>query len=253
MSTAATAAPHHFTTDTKENSHLAARTAIYDDIERSDAPANPFSDDVVGRLHSGYRNRNKLVSLDEWRFTSDDPAVIERVAELYGGDPQEIEVGDEGDIRHEVFTEATSLDIILDSADNVSSEFVLWGKDGKIAMRGDGITLTDGTPDPGADLSLPERKDRAKKGLVPSPEVTVYFRLADDPDLGLFKFIKRDAWQLEKELVRDGFYDALDEAENGVKATITRVPVSFVAKTGERAGKTVSYTTTEIKFKGAIK
>jgi hypothetical protein len=229
------------------------RTAIYDDIERSTGTANPYADDVVGRLHSGYLNGRNPVSLDQWRFTSDDPAVIDRLAELYGGSPQEIEDG-KGDPLHELFSEAESIDIIIEDADSVSSEFVLWGKDNKIAMRGDGLTIDNGqNPDPGADLDLPTRKERAKQGLVPSPEVTVYFRLADYPDLGIFKFIKRDAWTFERDLVRDGFYDALDDATGPIKASMTRVPVSFVAKTGARAGKTVSYTTTEMKYKGAAK
>lgn len=229
------------------------RTAIYDDIERSTGSANPYADEVVGRLHSGYLNGRNPVSLDQWRFTSDDPEVIDTLAALYGGAPQEIE-DSHGDPLHELFSEAESIDVIIEDSDSVSSEFVLWGKDGKVAMRGDGLTIDNGAnPDPGASLDLATRKERAKQGLVPSPEVTIFFRLADNPDLGIFKFIKRDAWSFERDLVRNSFYDELDDAEGPIKATLTRVPVSFVAKQGPRAGKPVSYTTTELKYKGAAK
>lgn len=232
----------------KGNILAAGRINIFADEEKTTG-GNPFADDVVGRLHGGYLNGRKPVSLDEWRITSDDPEVADKVAELFGGQPQEIENGD--NVLYEVFTEAKDIDIIIESSEAVSSEFVLWGQDGKVAMRGDGVTLDDGNPDPGARLSLNERKEKAKIGLVPAPQTEVFFRLAKAPELGIFRFIQRAAWNLERNLARDGFYDELDDAEGAIKARLTREPVSFTAKQGPMAGKVVSYTATELKYKGA--
>lgn len=225
------------------------RTAIYADVPKGDG-GNPYYNDVVGRFHGGYLNGRKPVSLDAWRVTSDDPAVIDAIAKLYGGEPQEVEAGDKDDVLHEVFTEATSIPVLLESRDAIGCEFVLWSRDGKVIMRGDGQTINNGTePDPGAELPIAERKEKAKNGLIPAPEVTVYFRLADAPDLGIFRFIKRDAWNFERDLWRHSVYDTVDDMDEDadpIRAWLTRVPVSFIAKSGPRAGKTVSYTTSEL-------
>lgn len=234
-----------------------ARSAIYEDIESSRSNDNYHASDVVGRASGGYKDaKGRPVSLEHWRFTSDDPAIIDRVAELLGGEPQQTELDDDKVIS-EVFTDAAAIDIILDDGESVSCEFVQRNRDFKPIARGDGATINNGTePDPGAGLDLAERKLKAKDGLVPSPEVTIYFRLAADPDLGLFSFTKYNAWNLERNLKRDGFYDSLDDAAaDGLqaKARLSREEVSFTAKTGPRAGKAVSYTDTVLKFKGTVR
>ncbi len=231
------------------------RISLFADEQRTQ-PANPYRDDLVGKLSAGYVNNGRPVSLDEWRFVSDDKEVIETLADLYGGDVNEITKTKRDDtevIEYEVFTKAKSLPIIMEGEDAISSEFMWWAN-GELLGRGDGVKMDNGDDDPGYGLELAERKDKAKKGLVPAPETTVYFRLADNPDLGIFRYAKSQAWGFERNLVRNGFYDDFDAAvENGdsVKATIARNPVSFVAKNGKMAGKTVSYTETTLEFKGA--
>lgn len=230
----------------------ASRISLFDDEQRTQ-PSNPYRDDVVGKLSAGYQNNGRPVSLDEWRFVSDDAEVAQTIADLYGGEVQEItKTKKNGDVvvEYEVFTKAKSLNIIIDSPEAVSAEFVHWAN-GEMIGRGDGITMEDGTADPGAHLPEAERKDKAKKGLVPAPETTVYFRLADNEDLGVFRYVKSQAWGFERQLARNGFYDSLDDAEGPIKAKIGRNPVSFVAKTGPMAGKTVSYTETTLEYKGA--
>lgn len=229
---------------------MVKRVNIFD-AEPQAAPGNPFANDVVGRFHGGYLHGKTPKSLDQWRVVSDDPNVIARIADLYGGEPQEVGEGD--DLKHEVFTNAESVNIIIESPEAVSCEFILWGQDHKIAMRGDGVTLDDGTPDPGAALDDATRRQRAKQGLVPAPTTEVYFRLADAPGLGIFRFVQGNAWSLERDLHRTGFYDALDDAENGINAELRRKPQSFVAKTGPMAGKTVSYTSTQLRFKSEVR
>lgn len=206
---------------------------------------------TIGRFHAGYLDGITSISLDEWRVTSDDPTVAERIAELFGGEAQTIDGSKEGSVLHEVFTTAKSINVIVEDPDSIGTEFVLWGRDGKIAMRGDSYTLDDGTADPDAELPVAERKERAKKGLGTAPETTIYFRLADDPNLGIFKFIQRNSWNLERNLARDGFYEKLDAPDGPVSIELKREPVSFASKQGPRAGQLVSVTQTELKFKGA--
>lgn len=233
-----------------------ARISLFDDEQRTQS-SNPYRDDVVGKLSAGYVNNGRPVSLDEWRFVSDDQVVADTVAALYGGESQEItKTKKDGTeiVEYEVFTKAKSLNIIIDSAEAISSEFMWWAN-GELIGKGDGHKMDDGTPDPGADLDLTERKDKAKKGLVPAPETTVYFRLADNEDLGVFRYVKSQAWGLERALQRNGFYDTIDDATAdglALKAVITRNPVEFVAKNGPRAGKTVNYTETTIEAKGTV-
>lgn len=234
---------------------MASRISLFNDEQRTQ-PANPYRDDLVGTLRAGYVNNGRPVSLDEWRFTSDDPEVAEAIADLYGGDVNELtktkQNGDEVK-EYEVFTKAKSLDIILEGEESISSEFTWWAN-GELLGRGDGTTMEDGTADPGAHLDLAERKDKAKKGLVPAPETTVYFRLKDNEDLGIFRYVKSQAWGFERNLQREGFYDDFDDTVadgNRVKAVIARNPVSFTAKSGPRAGKIVNYTETTLTFKGA--
>lgn len=233
---------------------MASRISLFDDEQRTQ-PANPYRDDLVGTLRAGYVNNGRPVSLDEWRFTSDDPEVAEKIADLYGGDVNELtktkQNGDEVK-EYEVFTKAKSLNVILDGEESISSEFTWWAN-GELLGRGDGTTMDNGDADPGAHLDLNERKDKAKKGLVPAPETTVYLRLADNEDLGVFRYTKSQAWGFERNLQREGFYDDFDDAVadgNRVKAVIARNPVSFTAKSGPRAGKIVNYTETTLTYKG---
>lgn len=231
----------------------AGRISLFDDEQRTQ-PSNPYRDDVVGRISGGYvGDGGAPVSLDQWRFQSDDEVVAQKIADLFGGEVQEVERKKKNEtvIEYEVFTKADAVDIVIDSPEAVTSEFTHWSRDGELIGRGDGVTMEDGSADPGYGLELPDRKQKAKQGLVPSPETTVYFRLAADEDLGVFRFVKRDAWNLERNLARNGFYDALDGADGPIKARISRNPVSFVAKNGPRAGKTVSYTETVLEYKGA--
>ena len=87
--------------------------------------------------------------------------------------------------------------MLIDTPDSIGTEFVLWRRDRKIAMPGDGYALDDGCSNPDAELPIAERKEHAKKGLGTAPETAVCFRLADDRNLVIFKFIQRSAWSLE--------------------------------------------------------
>ncbi|MEV7607919.1 hypothetical protein AB0N61_00390 [Microbacterium sp. NPDC089320] len=83
---------------------------------------------------------------------------------------------------------------------------------------------------------------------VPSAELT--FRLADDPNLGIF-VLKSNSWGLAHFLAAEDIEGQIDAVGGPALLRLKLVPVSFIAKNGPRKGKTVSYTSTEIEVLGA--
>lgn len=218
-----------------------------------------FSDDVVGRFRSGYVANKRPVALQEWRVTTGDPEVADKIAEiLNGGEPQEWDASGEDNL--EVFTKANEVEIILDNANALRQAMVLYGRKGIIRVSdGETISYPDdqkGQPDPQAGQTLQERKAEAQAGTGAEPRIEVFFRLAEDPDLGVFKF-QSGSWSMASDLA---YHDVAGEIEDvladsdgkGVLATLTLEEVSFVAKNGPRAGQTVSYTKPVLKVTGPV-
>jgi hypothetical protein len=229
------------------------------DPETQPKPRQSFQDDVVGRFRSGYQLNNRPAALSDWRITTGDPDVAKEIHDLFGGDaPQEWE--SKGEDNLEVFTASDAIDVILEGPKALRQKMVLWGRNGKLIQSGDGETLDypddkKGEPDPDAELSFQERKKKGQDGIGPVPQIEVYFRLAANPDLGIFKF-QTGSWSLAQDLVRDDveqeLADYAADSETGqVRATLKLEEVSFVAKNGPRAGQTVTYTKPVVKIKGA--
>ncbi|WGH21384.1 recombination directionality factor [Arthrobacter phage Emotion] len=228
---------------------------IFGDADTANAtPRNKFADDVVGRFRSGHQINKRPAALSEWRVTTGDPEVADKIYDLLGGEaPQEWEANGEDNL--EVFTASKAIEVILESSKAIRQRLVLWGRNGKPIYTTDGETKDDGTPDPDAELSFQERKQKGRDGIGPTPDVEVYFRLAADPDLGIFKF-QSGSWSLVSDMAYNDtegeLADALADSESGkVKAILKLEQVSFVAKNGPQAGKTVSYTKPVIQIKGA--
>lgn len=223
------------------------------DPENQPTPRQRFSDDFVGQVHSGYQLDGTPASLEEWRITTGDPEVADRVHALFGGEaPREWETKSERNL--EVFTDATSIDIIVENAKAIRQRMILWGNDRKPVYISDGEFILDdaGHPteqrDPDADLTFAERKEKKAWGANPSAEIT--FRLADEPDLGLF-VLKSNSWGLAYFLAAEDIEGQIEALEGPALLRLKLVPVSFVAKNGPRKGKTVSYTSTELEVIGA--
>lgn len=220
-----------------------------------EAPAkkSTYADDVVGRFRSGYVANKRPVALQEWRVTTGDPEVAEKIAEILDGDePQRWDAAGEDDL--EVFTQAKELEVILDGPRALRQKMVLWGRNKAIYMS-DGAEIfypedRKGEPDPDADLSLQERKAKAREGTGAEPQVEIYFRIAGVEDLGLFKF-QSGSWSLVGDLGYNGTADELEEIDGPTRATLSLEEVSFVAKNGPRAGQTVSYTKPVLALNGA--
>ncbi|WWV91876.1 hypothetical protein GMYAFLOJ_CDS0046 [Microbacterium phage phiMiGM15] len=223
------------------------------DPETQPKPRERFADDVVGRFRSGHTINDRPASLNEWRVTTGDPDVAKVIHDLLGGDdPQEWAAKGEDNI--EVFTASNEVAIIVENAKALRQRMVLWGRSGKPIYVSDGANILDdqGNPteeaDPDAELSFAERKAKKETGAI--PDIELYFRLADEPDLGIFKF-KTGSWGFASDLAYNGVVEALEAAEGPTKATLTLENVSFIAKNGPMKGKTVSYTKSALNLKGA--
>ena len=229
------------------------------DAQPSARKGNAFRDDVVGRFRSGHQINGRPAALSEWRVTTGDPEVADKIHEILGGDaPQEWEARGEDNL--EVFTASGEVEIILEGTKALRQQMVLFSRAGKLIYASDGETITypedqKGDPDPDAELAFQERKAKARDGLGAEPQIEVYFRLAEDPDLGIFKF-QSGSWSMASDLAYDdtegNLRDAIADSEDGkARATLKIEEVSFVAKNGPRAGQTVRYNKPVLKIKGA--
>jgi hypothetical protein len=208
---------------------------IYD--QDPDAGPQKFSDDIVGRFRSGAQVNGRPMALQEWRITTGDPDVADAVAALLGGEPGEWETTTEESI--EVYSNAAAIEVILDGADAIRTSMVLWGQKGKIRDC-DGIEqkpLTDGAPvQPCACPSnVRDRKEAAKAGHGCEPSIQVYFRLAEDPDLGKFKFFS-GSWSMAAEISEAE--KALSSIDGPALGLLSLVLVEYTTK----AGRDVSFT-----------
>lgn len=215
-----------------------------------------YADDVVGRFRSGYVANKRPVALQEWRVTTGDPEVADKIAALLNGDEaQEWDAAGEDNL--EIFTKSASVDVILDGPNALRQAMVLYGRKGIIRVS-DGETISypedqKGEADPQAGQTLAERKAEAKAGTGAEPRIEVYFRLASDPDLGIFKF-QSGSWSLASDLGYHGIEDQISDLigdGHKVAATLSLEEVSFEAKSGPRAGQTVTYTKPVLKITGA--
>lgn len=207
----------------------------------------------MGQIHSGYSLDNTPASLEEWRVTTGDPEVADRIHELFGGEaPEEWETKSERNLQ--VFTDATSIDVIVESAKAIRQRMILWGNDRKPVYISDGEFILDdaGHPtedrDPDADLTFQERKDKKAYGANPSAELT--FRLADDPNLGIF-VLKSNSWGLAHFLAAEDIEGQIDAVGGPALVRLKLVPVSLGGKGGERRSLVMRFTATEMEVLGA--
>lgn len=220
------------------------------DPETQPKPRTSFADDVVGRFRSGYQIDGTPAALTDWRVTTGDPVVADKVFDLLGGDaPQEWAA--KGEDKLEVFTASNEIEIIIPGPKSVRQRLVLWGRSGKPIYSTDGATKDDGTPDPDADLSFAERKQKGRDETGPTPDVDVYFKLVGEEDLGIFQF-KTGSWSIVQDFAYDGTIEKLAEIDGPTRAVLKLEEVSFVAKNGPRKGQTVNYTKPVLKIRGPV-
>ena len=198
--------------------------------------------DIVGRVRSGAQINGRPVALQEWRFTTGDPEVAQAVADKYGGTPTPWETTTEESL--EVMTTAGSLAVVLTQ---IQSEFVLWGRNSSAPIRScDGAAQKDdacsGCVCP-ADVRA--HKEAARAGTACQPSVRATFRLADLPDLGLWRF-NSASWQLAGS-VNDA-EEALATAGGEAEGVLRLELIEYTTKNG----RNVSYTKPIIEVGAAV-
>lgn len=234
---------------------MAKRSIWAGDEDNKPKERQTYSDDTVGRLHSGYMDETGKkptpVALSEWRFSTGDKTVADAVAQLFGGTPAE---NDESTSENfiDVFTDAAKVPVIIE-ADGIHWDMKQW-INGKLVHHCDGFEFVSPEEKAGQPCGCPtlfdERKQAAKDYQGPNPSITVTFRLADDPELGKFKY-QTGAWTLMK---------VLHEAEDGVErigkggsvfGNLELEYVEYTPKKGPMRNKLVSYTKPNINIQKA--
>ncbi|MEW1551387.1 recombination directionality factor [Streptomyces tsukubensis] len=205
-----------------------------------------FADDIVGRFRSGRLVGKMPEALNEWRVTTGDPEVADKIAALMGGSAAEWETDKEDNL--EILTDAPSVRIVIDSSADIDASMKKFGFQG-LEHHCDGVQILSPEEEKG-DLcgcpeSLQDRKDRARSGKGPKPSIDVTFRLAADPELGKFRF-NSGSWSLVN-VLHDVF--AAVDAYDGrpVLASLTIEHVAYTTKTG----RDVAFNMPVIKVLGA--
>lgn len=204
--------------------------------------------DVVGRFRSGHQINNRPVSLKEWRVTTGEPEVAQAVAERLGGEVETWET--KGEDNLETFTSASSVDILLeDGVNSIDARMLVWARGAKrIVVCHDDVYDTEGGPFECNEGGYRTRAEHDEQGHVCEPNIKVRFRLADDPDLGVFEF-QTGAWSLASQI---GYiYSDIEDADTdgeGVTATLALEAVEFTSQDG----KPRKFTKPVIKITGAI-
>lgn len=209
-------------------------------IFETDPDAKPqerqsFSDDTVGRFHSGKSVNDVPIALSEWKISTGDPDVADAVARLFGGTPVETDSTSENFI--EVETERATVLVILAGPEAVYSDLKLWNRS-KLVHHCDGIEFLSPDERKGKRCGCPElfaeRKQAARDFMGPAPSIEVTFRLADDPELGQFRF-KSGSWELAK--VLHEYDNALTKVGGPALVELTLELVEYTTK----KGRAVSY------------
>lgn len=213
-----------------------------------------FADDVVGRFRSGRTvkmdGKDVPESLNEWRVTTGDPDVAERIASLLGGEVEPWETDKEDNLQ--ILTDAKTVAIVIE-ANGVDASFKQFIPGSGLVHHCDGFEYLSPEEDKGEPCKCPtliaERKLAATKGRGPKPSVDITFRLADAYDAGIFRF-NSGSWKLVE--VLGPLFAELDKYPGkSVRATLTIENVTFTPQKGPRAGQEVSYNKPVVKILGA--
>lgn len=209
-------------------------------------PAPRKSYDTVGRLRAGAQLQGDPVSLKEWRITVDDPNLADRIAEIYGGTPEQWET--KGPDKIEIYTTTNSIEVVFDGPGDLSSRMELWSRNNKLMRSCDGVVQSpnsEGISEPCVCPSeLAKRKQAARDGLGCQPAIQAFFRLHGLEDAGKLKF-QSSSWSLATEV--DTAQEALEQTASDypdvpILATLALEVVSYTPKQGPMAGRLVSYT-----------
>lgn len=200
-----------------------------------------FADDFVGRLHSGRAVNGIPETLNTWRFSTGDKVVADSVAQLYGGQPVETDTTNENFI--DVISDTDKILVVLDGPRAINSDMKLWNRN-KLVHHCDGVAFLSPEEKKGQPCRCPglmaERKQAAKDFMGPSPSISVVFRLAEDYDLGKFRF-QTGSWTMAE--VLHEYENALSMVKGEALCELSLELVEYTTK----KGRDVSYRKPVIK------
>lgn len=205
--------------------------------ERAQKESKP-REDFVGRVRSGYQENGQPRSLEAFRLTVTNVEAADQIAAAYGGETSEWDTKS-GEI-YEVFTDATSLDIVVASPKSIQTNMVLWGRTKQIRSC-DGATQKDGTPCV-CPSALAERKAAAKNETGCTPNIFLAFTLAKLPEIGTLKYTS-SAWTALEQFSKAE--EAVAAFDGPVSLTLGIEKVSF-----EKDGQTITYSKPTITVNG---
>ncbi|MFB7665645.1 hypothetical protein ACFC1R_17095 [Kitasatospora sp. NPDC056138] len=189
-----------------------------------------FADDTVGRFLMGKSVDNMPMALSRWRISTNNPGTAETVARLFGGTPEEIENDAEKVIS--IDTDRAAMPVVLDGLSAVYGDWKLWNRS-KLVHHCDGAKFLSPENKVGQPCGCPpllaERRQAAKDFRGPSPSITIRFRLADDYELGVFKF-QTGMWAMEEQL--PNIKKLLENIDGDALCSLEMERVDFVTKKG---------------------
>lgn len=209
-------------------------------IFETDPDAKPaervvFDDGTIGKMHSGKVINNKPVALPTWRFTTGEHNTASALAELFGATVND--TGSDKENFLEIETDRESVSVILSGPSAIQSDMKQW-INGKLVHHCDGVELLSPPEERGTPCGCPtlfkDRKEAARNYRGPAPSIKVLFRLADDPELGLFAY-STSAWTLAEVLWQ--YEGQIEDISGEVVADMRLELVEFTTK----AGRAVSY------------
>lgn len=211
--------------------------------------------DVVGRFRAGYQIDGEPASLSAFRVTTGDLKLAKVIAKVLkvdktkpnDGGPAEWDASGEDYI--EVFTQADSVNIILESKGAYRSSLVRRTRDGDFMYATDGEVITAvgedyedefevGNPDPQAGQDITTRVAKAKKGLGSAPDIRVQFTIAEHPEWGTFEY-RTGGWSLVR-----------NSPEGKLSRLPGDTPIKAVLKLVTVEGKKFTYTKPELLVRG---
>jgi hypothetical protein len=192
----------------------------------------------VGSFHYAALIRSRPRVLTTWRVSSDEPSVLDRIAELLGGASH----GFEGNTLS-LITGATTVEIaLIRSADAVR---LRWCRDSRHTcdgrIQGGGHACQPCV----CPLSLAERRRVTRQGRGCEPRVAVVFRLLEAPALGNFAFAS-GSWRFAEDAARA--VDALRASRWPVRAQLHLHRAPYTLATGQ----VISCTTPRLTVLGPV-
>lgn len=205
------------------------------DPDAKPKPRVSFDDGSVGKIHSGKMVGKNPISLDHWEFSTGDLDVAQALSELFNAPVVDTQSDAENYLRVE--TETDSIEVILAGPSAISSDMKQW-INGKLVHHCDGVEYLSPDEQRGDSCGCPaffkERKEAAKAYRGPAPSIKILFKLAQDPELGLFAF-STSSWTLAE--VLHEYEGALDRVAETAVASLGLELVQYTTK----AGRNVEY------------